>query len=493
MEDMKASLAMYFNKISADHVDDAGETDPKLIFGESWMFKNPQDVEAWSLHMIPFTNDIQFSCKFMNAEVYIKLSVAERIKDLECLNDPLIHIKCMTTEINQKPEDAYHFTLVINSKTIPFNLTSFLESLEPTEYRDEIKQLEVKIDRGEYKDRNGLPASGKRLCSKICTLFQDFSNIMAKLEAQKAMSTPRSVSRDNRPQGRSYGSLDTDTAGPSSSQAKPKRRSASAGPRISRSSPLASSSARRPTRNTSQQSEVAEANLVDAMGEVPQSWQPQVKPDFKHLNQVYQKFWTECEDAYVFGVNEKKDLPLHKLVDAPSEFNIREKEQKVVESMMVYLLNLLDRMTRQTICVMPAKTTTKPSSWDDIKDDDFWIINGQHSVAASKLITDDGSGVEEDVKKDFRVWSCFIVWSKDPEVLRSISAYYNRINHFQMIQPSWATNILGARKVWESMGCPENPTQAAAVGTPVARRAFDTQSRTKKFKVHESAWVDLIY
>ena len=75
------------------------------------------------------------------------------------------------------------------------------------------------------------------------------------------------------------------------------------------------------------------------------------------------------------------------------------------------------------------------------------------------------------------------MWSEDVEILRSISAYYNRINHFQMIQPSWATNILSARKVWESMGCLENPSQITAAGMIVQLRASDIQSRTKKFKV----------
>ena len=65
-----------------------------------------------------------------------------------------------------RPEDKYHFTLILPSKQIPFTLSYFLESLEPTNYRGEIKHLEVKIERGEYKERDGLPAVGKRLCTK---------------------------------------------------------------------------------------------------------------------------------------------------------------------------------------------------------------------------------------------------------------------------------------------------------------------------------------
>ena len=134
----------------------------------------------------------------------------------------------------------------------------------------------------------------------------------------------------------------------------------------------------------------------------------------------------------------------------------------------------------------------KPSSWEEIKDDEFYIINGQHGVAASRLITQVGSGAEEDVKNDFCEWSCFIIWSSDAEILWSISAYYNRINHFQMIQPSWVTNILGARTVWVSMGSPKNPSQITATGTTAARRAQYVQSRTRRFKVRQSDRVDLM-
>ena len=77
------------------------------------------------------------------------------------------------------------------------------------------------------------------------------------------------------------------------------------------------------------------------------------------------------------------------------------------------------------------------------------------------------------------------MWSSDAEILRSISAYYNRINHFKMIQPSWETNILGARMVWVSMGSPENPSHITAAGTTAAKRAQDVQSGTRRFKVRQ--------
>ena len=108
-------------------------------------------------------------------------------------------------------------------------------------------------------------------------------------------------------------------------------------------------------------SEVAEASLANTMSKVPSSYEPQKKADFKHITAVYKKFWLECEDAYIFGVDEKKELSIDKMVDAPAEYNIRSREDKLVDAMVIYLLNLPDRKACQTLCVMPRNRTEKPS------------------------------------------------------------------------------------------------------------------------------------
>ncbi len=69
-------------------------------------------------------------------------------------------------------------------------------------------------------------------------------------------------------------------------------------------------------------------------------------------------------------------------------------------------------------------------------------------------------------------------------MLRTISTYYNRVNHFVAMKPSWSTNILGARTVWENMGRPQNPKEATPVGTlSNVRRNADMRRNTVKFKV----------
>ena len=191
--------------------------------------------------MIPFTYNIQFCFKFRKNEIFLKLMTAERVKEVEFLDDDLIQVKCMTSGVLIRPQDMYHLSIILSSKQIPFTLSHLLESLESTDYRGEIKHVEVKIDRGEYKERDGSRAVGKRLCTKVNSLLQDFSVIRGKLEAQRAFSSPRSVSREKLPPSPSQGSVDTVGASSASGRAKPRRQSDSVGGQPTRNSPLASS------------------------------------------------------------------------------------------------------------------------------------------------------------------------------------------------------------------------------------------------------------
>ena len=143
-----------------------------------------------------------------------------------------------------------------------------------------------------------------------------------------------------------------------------------------------------------------------------------------------------------------------------------------------------NKSTRQTLCMMPVGFNEKSTEWKNIEKGKFFIINGQHSVEASKWMMDNANKVDKEEREHFRKWKCFVVWSNNPEKLWTISAFYNRTNHFQVIQPSWATNILEVQTVWEAMGRPRNPTQAASVGSSTAtRRTMEVRRNRDAFQV----------
>ena len=248
-----------------------------------------------------------------------------------------------------------------------------------------------------------------------------------------------------------------------------------------------------PVVKTSEVSEIAEFSYADEMASIPHSGATDKRPDYEEVSRVYKSFWTTCEDAYLFKLDDK-EIDISQLVEPPATFNIRSKENRIVKELVNWLLNMPDKSTRQTLCVMPVGFNEKPTEWKDIEKGNFYIINGQHSVEASKWMMDDANKVDKEEREHFRKWKCFVVWSNDPEKLQTISAFYNRTNHFQVTQPSWATNILGARTVWEAMGRPRNPTQAASVGTSTAtRRTMEVRRNREAFVVSTSARLALNY
>jgi hypothetical protein len=49
-----------------------------------------------------------------------------------------------------------------------------------------------------------------------------------------------------------------------------------------------------------------------------------------------------------------------------------------------YLVNMPDPSMKQTLCAMP-NTNEKPTSWDEIANGRFFIINSQHNIVASNV------------------------------------------------------------------------------------------------------------
>ena len=483
MDDELATLQMYFQKCEVQCQEDDCNNDENLIEGEFWEFKEPERVEAWSLFMIPFRNEMTLSFKFKGAQVYLQISYQTKIKDVEADTHPVIKIKCMTYIPDVEKSDQYHFAVCIDSELIPFNLSPFLGSLDPTSYRIEVKELEKKLDNKEWMNHNGTPLTWKKLCNKIRHLFTYFHTLKGKLEMQEEINKPWSVSKGATNPSRSQSSRPSIAQESGSSRGHRHLKSqAKKTPHKKEKKVTAIPTQQRLAAMDSEVSEVADGSYVDEMENVPHSRATDKKPDYERVSQVYKKFWTTCEDAYVFGIGDKKEIDICQLIAAPSTLNIRSKQENIVEDMVNYLLNIPDKNTKQTLCVMPIGLREKPTDWEEIKDRDFYIINGQHSVEASKFMFDDTNSVDPEEREHFRKWNCFIVWSEDAEKLRCISAYYNRTNHFVAVQPSWATNILGARSVWEAMGRPENPTATKSVGvTSTTRRTVENRRKKETF------------
>ena len=105
--------------------------------------------------------------------------------------------------------------------------------------------------------------------------------------------------------------------------------------------------------------------------------------DLEAISKIYNQFWMECQGCYIFEMDKKRELSIDQLDLAPIDWTICAYEERGMEKMSNYFLNMLDQTARQTLCVMP-KSDRRPTSWDEVKDGRFWIINGQHNVTASQ-------------------------------------------------------------------------------------------------------------
>ena len=241
------------------------------------------------MEMIPFTQDMCFAFKFKRSQVFISFTKAERVKEVDHLADDIIQVKCMTGGVLINPADEYHFTIMLLSKAIPFTLAHLLESLQPTEYVGEIKELENKVK--DFIDSNNRPIVGKRLCSKVNSLLRDFAVIKAKFDMQRALASLRSVgnSPQRRPGG-SQGSINT-TGGPlSSSRGKAKPRPSSVGRGQQRPSKLNPAANRLVPVGTLEGSGVDHPSLKEAMTQDLSTYDERAFLDFKHIMVVYKKF-----------------------------------------------------------------------------------------------------------------------------------------------------------------------------------------------------------
>ena len=181
---------------------------------------------------------------------------------------------------------------------------------------------------------------------------------------------------------------------------------------------------------------------VVIQSEIPSVLEPGEKTDYNEIKTMYEKFWSECQDCFVFEVDKKFSVSIDQMKQAPKDWTIREYEEKGIHDMLHFLVHMPNPSVKQILCVMP-NTKEKPTDWDEIKDGKFFIINGQHNIAASQKMKD--TGLPEKIVQPFLNWNCFIVWSKDKNWLRQILGYYNRCNHLGVFKPTWATNVLGAR------------------------------------------------
>jgi hypothetical protein len=119
--------------------------------------------------------------------------------------------------------------------------------------------------------------------------------------------------------------------------------------------------------------------------------------DYHKAAKTQENFLLHCQDCYPFGVDETFTVNIEQMIvaqDAKYKQDavvVRACEMKIVQGLKQFRTEMGDINQRQTICLTPCTEKgvllqKKLESWDEIKDGMFLIINGQHSVTASKQL-----------------------------------------------------------------------------------------------------------
>ena len=108
-----------------------------------------------------------------------------------------------------------------------------------------------------------------------------------------------------------------------------------------------------------------------------------------------------------------------------------------------------------------------PEMWPQIKKGDFWLIDGQHSVEASKRIQNMPDWEDPNNQKEkLQWWKALVVWSDNDNMLSDISRFFNMGNKIRAYQASWIKNIMASRTVWETYGKPPRERENAKEKNP---------------------------
>ena len=119
-------LLLFFKRREVDISDDEGDDNSN---SEYWEFLHPDEVEAWSIGLVPMTNYVHFQAKFRTAEHAVAVFADEKVKDVVWYSENTILIHCETTG-----SPPYSFTICVDNSKSPFSTLYFLKSLNGSVY-----------------------------------------------------------------------------------------------------------------------------------------------------------------------------------------------------------------------------------------------------------------------------------------------------------------------------------------------------------------------
>jgi len=236
--------------------------------------------------MIPHTHHYAFARKYKDQTPYFPVSYYEKIVNVCPDVGSKIRIICETIVAEKSEEEKYHFTIVLDSRKIPFYISHFIESLEPTKYRVMMKELEKNVEIGFWQNaKTSAQLVGKSLCFKLSQLFNDLVICKGKIQIRQVQNISRSISLEPPSNIEGQGSLGTPPSQSSrGNRSTPKRKMP---PQAPKRSHLAFSSG---PREPEPEAEADETSFVTSVGNLPNAHDPDKEVDYAISTEAYKNY-----------------------------------------------------------------------------------------------------------------------------------------------------------------------------------------------------------
>jgi hypothetical protein len=479
MDDQKNQLQVHFDRFLIEGDESPDDFGDELVLGECWTWREPHNVEFWSIVLTPMTGHLSFVTKWKNCQTNLPVSLYETVTEVSEGPKGMLVVSCKTLHPDQ--EEEYVFSYVVPATVKIFSVSTTVKSLENSNFVALQNSLLTHIEENRWKSKDGGPLPPKTLLSRLNFILKGFDNDKVRNQIKAKNMAPMSISKEYTDAGGSHGSLVVETA--NTGRSKTKKKSTL---RESRGTPqnVPTPAARGKKKATAEEKgkEAENDSMASALTTLPKDVRGSVEEiDVQESKRVYEEFWASCTDSYVFGQDKTFPIPIENLETPPAHLNIRGLEEKMVISCLNFFLEMPDPDKKNTLCAMPQNLLSKPLHFSEVKDGKFWMVNGQHSVEASHRMQK-LPGTEKRAAK-FKEWDCYIVWNLDAKIIRKISAYYNRVNHLSNYMPTWATNIISARSVWINCNRPPPPKEPTELGKIVT-----TKSKSARDLITSRKW-----
>ena len=441
-------------------------------YGKLWEFKD--HIHTWSFGVNRFKNYVFLRYRAAGRTNYLQWNVHEKVSIIESQRDDYVVIVLRAVDDDGKVLDHCHSIVIdVNKSHGKFdldNLIAFLEGSDMASLNDDFEKL------GYVPWLNG---TAKSNADRLMRIYQTLDHYaMEHVERRPAVGKGATRSQKNTSTPRAE---KKNTGGGSGGRkAKPSEPRTSTRKRDATEAEGEGSSRKRKRSLTGVSGAVAAGGSSgSALTTVSTPAESLEKiPEFEKIAKIQQAFWAEHEALFLHDMA-VKTVHIDQCILAKDEYVIRTLQRDILEDVKASLIRIIDVKQRQNVCLTPVDANNKllqkrPETWEEIMGGKFMIINGQHSIFASKELQNGGCGATR--RDELRTWGAYIVWTRNANQLRNISKYYNCTNHLDHAQPTWGNQIISCRNIWTTY---KRPTSDKDEATARKNNAFFSLVRYK--------------